>query len=67
MLPEKLNGVQRWNLVMVVAIVTLLLVDRFAGHLVAVHEKVETGLSFFGVGLACGVFLHFWKKRGGKS
>jgi hypothetical protein len=60
---EGMNGIRRWNLAMLVIVVLLLLTDKVAGHIVAIHEKLELGTTVAGVGLGVGVILQLVRGR----
>jgi hypothetical protein len=60
---RNLDWNRRYNLVMVVIIVILLIADQVSGHVVAVHEFLQTGITVAGVGLGLGVLWKFYRER----
>lgn len=59
-----LTSLRKWNLAMVVGIVSILLAQRFVGHYLVWSEVLEHLLTLMGVGLIAGVLLQLRKGRG---
>lgn len=61
---HNLNLLRKWNVAMVVAIVSILLAQRFAGHIVVWNEVLERLLTICGLGLGGGILLQLRKGHG---
>jgi hypothetical protein len=59
-----MNGLRKWNLAMVIGIASVLLAQRFVGHVVVWNEILERVLTILGVGLGVGVLLQLRKGHG---
>ena len=60
---EGLTGIRKWNLLMVIAIFSCILTQKFVGHIVAVNDKLELATTIFGVGLVGGFLFQLWQKK----